>query len=199
MIIWGSYVMNKVVKSGNFHCPNCNTQQPYQLLLPRKWGHLYWIPLIPMENFDQHVACGKCQKTYKEVVLDYDPVGDKLKFNTAMSKMIGHAMTLMATAANLQTSPDRVALTIKQILGTEPEPMVLAQSLAPVEPQAALEIIKQNANGLNPVGKEMLLRAALSGVDFSQATRARAQDIGTGLGMTPAHINGVLAEVAGST
>ncbi|EYD77745.1 hypothetical protein Rumeso_00661 [Rubellimicrobium mesophilum DSM 19309] len=53
MIVWGSYVRKKVVGTGEFHCPGCGQQRDYKLQRPKKWGHLYWIPLIPMQEFDR--------------------------------------------------------------------------------------------------------------------------------------------------
>ena len=32
MIIWGSYVIEKLVREGEFHCPNCQTQKRNALL-----------------------------------------------------------------------------------------------------------------------------------------------------------------------
>jgi len=53
MIIWGTYVTKKIVSTGQFYCPRCANHRSYKLRRPKKWGHLYWIPIIPMEEFDR--------------------------------------------------------------------------------------------------------------------------------------------------
>ncbi|MEO0475998.1 MAG: hypothetical protein AAF085_08550 [Planctomycetota bacterium] len=48
MIIWGSkmYGVKNVVK-GIGRCPHCGAYAPHKSYDGRKWGHLYFIPLIP--------------------------------------------------------------------------------------------------------------------------------------------------------
>ena len=196
MIIWGSYVMKKTLKKGDFHCPNCKNQRPYYHFLPRKWGHLYWIPLIPMESFDSYVECGKCNNKYRDVVLQYDPIGDKKKADASLCKLIGQTMVLIATSSNQPPTPDKVAATMTQLLGIEPEPMVLADSLRVVDRQTALEHIRQNSAGLTTAGKETLFCNAMSGLALSDATWSNASEIGASLGLTPAHVEGIWLSIA---
>jgi hypothetical protein len=45
--------------------------QEYQVYDAKKWGHLYWIPILPMDELGSYVECSGCSGQYKAEVLEY--------------------------------------------------------------------------------------------------------------------------------
>src|SRR5215831_823784 len=87
MIIWGTYVTKKIVSTGQFYCPRCANHRSYKLRRPKKWGHLYWIRIIPMQEFDRYVECDGCKGAYQEIVLRHDPARAQHDFEDNVSRV----------------------------------------------------------------------------------------------------------------
>jgi hypothetical protein len=69
MIIFGWKAREKVIASGEFHCPMCHCLQPYQHLRVSQYFTLYFIPVFPMEKLGEYVKCQHCQGAFKPEVL----------------------------------------------------------------------------------------------------------------------------------
>lgn len=202
MIIWGTYVTKKVVSTGQFYCPRCANHRAYKLRRPKKWGHLYWIPIIPMEEFDRYVECEGCKGAYQEIVLQHDPVRAQRDFEDNVSRMLCQVMCLMAGERD-SVSPhlsDQVAASVRDILKIEMPPAAIqaVMSNGGNDLQAVLSNVEQQARLLSDRGKDMVLRAALAAapLPLTEARRTFASEVGKRLGMMPAHVSGVLAEFA---
>src|SRR5690242_1328968 len=109
MIVWGSYVMKKNLGRGEFYCPNCKTRRSYTHLKPRKWGHLYWIPLIPLDEFDSYVECGSCSKAYAEAVLQYDPEKEAKLLDERLCVLISQVFQILTRASGQGPSVEVIA------------------------------------------------------------------------------------------
>jgi hypothetical protein len=195
MIIWGSYVTKKVIGTGNFYCPKCTTHRPYSLRRPKKWGHLYWIPLIPMEELERYVECDQCKSGYKEIVLQHDSIREQAEFEKNAATTIAQTMALMGTVSAAPPTIDAVTAAVRNILKTEPPSELIRTAMAVTDRAAALEQAAKLAKDLSSNGREMVLRAALAGPVLSPAGQELANEIGVRLGMSPAHISGVIAEL----
>jgi hypothetical protein len=202
MIIWGTYVTKKIVSTGQFYCPRCASHRSYKLRRPKKWGHLYWIPIIPMEEFDRYVECEGCNGAYQEIVLQHDPERGQREFEDNVSRMLCQIMSLMAGergSVSLRLS-DQIAASIRDILKIEMSPAAIhaAVSNGATDLQTVLSNIEHQAPALSARGKDMVLRAALAAapLPLTEPRRAFAAEIGKRLGMMPAHVSGVLAEFA---
>jgi hypothetical protein len=202
MIIWGTYVTKKIVSTGQFYCPRCASHRGYKLRRPKKWGHLYWIPIIPMEEFDRYVECEGCNGAYQEIVLKHDPARAQRDFEDNVSHMLCQIMCLMAgerDSVSLGLS-DQIAASVRDILKIEMSPAAIhaAMSNGANDLQTVLSNVEQQAPSLSDRGKDMVLRAALAAapLPLTEPRRAFAGEIGKRLGMMPAHVSGVLAEVA---
>ena len=51
MIIFGTKATRKLLDKGSFDCPQCNQTTNFEKRRARKWFHLYFIPIIPLETF----------------------------------------------------------------------------------------------------------------------------------------------------
>lgn len=195
VIIWGTYVTKKELSAGQFYCPNCKSKKAYSLRRPRKWGHLYWIPIIPMEDFDPYVECSGCSKTYNEVVLQHDPEKDAQELDRQLSVLITHALAMTASANGERPSVEYIADWIAKLIGVQPSLDEIRRTMLANDREAALQHIKTYSPGLTSKGKEMVLLAAVGNRKLSEDTLYVAKQLGTSLGMTDAHVRGVLAEV----
>ena len=193
MIIWGSYVIRKTLGNGDYYCPNCATHRKYTLRKPRRWGHLYWIPLFVMEEFESYVECDTCKKAYREVVLQHDPVREQQQLESTLTTIITQTMALMAKARGEPPSIDKAASAIQALVRIEPPRHAIEAASLIVDREAALQNIAHHADILTTSGKEQLLSAAIAGAPLAERPLALAAQIGASLGMSPAHVQGVLA------
>lgn len=193
MIIWGSYVIKKLVREGEFHCPNCQAQKRYALLQPRKWGHLYWIPLFVMKEFDSYVECKTCNKAYVEAVLEHDPARDRQQLEGNLATMVMQIVALMADARGEPVAVQRAAGLFRALTRVEPSPEAIMAGSVIVDRDAVLQNIARHADILTADGKEGMLRGVIADGPMGSAAIATATQIGASLGMSPAHVQGVLA------
>jgi hypothetical protein len=73
IIIWGSRGLTSTVERGEFFCPQCDAREEYTLKQQRPWFTLYFIPVFPIGGAQRYVECRGCGRTFKEVVLTYEP------------------------------------------------------------------------------------------------------------------------------
>jgi hypothetical protein len=198
MIIWGWRGVSTTGKSGEFHCPGCDTERSYRMKKIQRFFTLYFIPLIPLEVLQQSVECQTCRKNYVTAALDYNPKADRealrqeiadryqrlLYHFGAMSgrrdpefaQMVAH---LFADLDGGSVTPDEV------IQGLQRNTQNLGPALADL------------ARNLSERGRETVVRNALVAATADGALtddkRAELTEVAKTLGMTDTHIVGVLA------
>jgi len=70
IIIYGTYgITYSKGEPGQFHCPQCAVTQAYRHRRVRRFFHIFFIPLIPLNLAGEYVECGQCKGTYKLEVL----------------------------------------------------------------------------------------------------------------------------------
>ncbi|WP_199422419.1 zinc-ribbon domain-containing protein [Actinotalea solisilvae] len=77
MIIFGTYVLHKVLATLGFVCPHCQGPVEGQVRRGRRWFHIFWIPLIPLGAQPEHVRCTRCRSMWALAVLG--PAGDQYR------------------------------------------------------------------------------------------------------------------------
>lgn len=60
MIIFGTNYRYRTNKTGQFECPTCRQQAKYELKTGRRYGTLYFIPVLPIGPEEQVVVCQNC-------------------------------------------------------------------------------------------------------------------------------------------
>ena len=70
MIIWGLRWRDKTISSGEFFCPNCNQNRPYQLKRPGYYFSLFFLPLIRIRRRSPFVECQVCKSRFDPKVLE---------------------------------------------------------------------------------------------------------------------------------
>jgi tellurite resistance protein len=70
IIIYGVYGITYTKgEPGQFHCPQCAVTQGYRHRRVRRFFHIFFVPLIPLNLAGEYVECGQCKGTYKVEVL----------------------------------------------------------------------------------------------------------------------------------
>lgn len=73
MIIYGTKPKSTQIDEGTFFCPQCQTEQDYELYRVKTYFTLYFIPLFPVGSGDEHIQCENCSGTFAPEIIDYDP------------------------------------------------------------------------------------------------------------------------------
>ncbi|MBX9244042.1 zinc-ribbon domain-containing protein [Actinotalea ferrariae] len=77
MIIFGTYVLHRVLATLGFACPHCQGMVEGEVRRGRRWFHIFWIPIIPLGVQPEHVRCTRCRSMWALAVLG--PAGDQYR------------------------------------------------------------------------------------------------------------------------
>lgn len=203
MIIFGTRGITTTPEKGQFHCPTCSSTRDYGLKRVRRFFTLYFIPLIPLDKLGEYVECLSCKDSYKTVVLDNDPAANQEQFEaeyqTAIKKVMMH---ILLADGVVEESEIAVAQEIYQkISGREISQSSLHEEIYRIrESGESLDDSLTAVRGfLNDEGKELVIKAAmyvaLADGEFQQEEQQMVAEIGAALGMTKAHVQGVVGSV----
>lgn len=201
MIIFGTRGITTTPEKGDFHCPSCNSAEKYKLKRVRRFFTLYFIPLIPLDKLGEYVECTTCNDTYKPTVLSYDPVANaqaiEAEYHAAIKKVMIHVLLAdgVIDDAEVKTAMDiYYKVSGKKIFLTS-----FREEIKSVEnSNEDLSALLENLQGcLNDGGKERVITSALyvalADGKFQQEEKDLINKIGNDLGMTPAHVQGVIS------
>ena len=203
MIIFGTRGVRSHRERGVFFCPNCQMRRSYELIEPRRYFHLFFIPLIPLDSYDPYVECDSCHGTYRPQVLEYDPERQRKNLMEDFNRALLHSMCLVAAADTVPSTSE--AATIKHLYAdianytvTEDQVLYLI-SVAEQGAQKLFQDFSRLSSQLSDQAKEALIHVNFL-VAFSDgaATSAEVEKIAAyaqALGMSHAHFQGVFGEV----
>ncbi len=66
MIIWGSRGREIEQASGQFYCPQCESEQRYRHLRLATYFTLYFIPLFETAHHGDYIKCGQCNGQFSQ-------------------------------------------------------------------------------------------------------------------------------------
>lgn len=199
LLIWGFKARFKKLADGRFHCPHEGVDSHYALVAVRRWFTFFWIPLIPLKELGEHVECGTCGSTYDPKVLTL-PTTDQIE--DQLTSALRHVVVAMLKADGVVLDSERItAIEVMNRFAVESYgDSELDRDLAELEVSDLEGELGAVAGMLSPVGQENVIQccAMLAGADgdldpseMDVLTRA-----GRSLGMTNAHVKGVLAELS---
>lgn len=192
LLIFGITVRSRPMEAGKFHCPNEGGDRTYTLREMRRWFTVFFIPVLPLTILGDVVECDACNAQFDRATLR-NPTSATMehKIEVAARSLLG------AVAAGAAATEQPAVRELEGFLGT---PAYCASDLvahARIQngPQRA-EALTAAGGLLDPAGKESLLMAAAraSVVEgrIADAHRNLLMEAGSALGMTPAHIEGVM-------
>lgn len=199
-VIFGTRGVTMTKETAHFHCPSCNATQQYRHRRVRRFFTLYFIPLIPLDLVGEYVECQGCQNSYKLAVLSYDPAAGQAQFEAEFHGAVKRVMVsmMLADGAVEEREVATIRSVYQRLAGQE-----LARSdvdreidLARSDGRGVIEALKDLSPGLNDPGKELVVKAALyvaaADGNFDEKEKDLVGEIGAALGMTPAHLKGVI-------
>src|SRR5919202_1585489 len=165
LLVFGVRYLYSLVATGTFHCPVCGVDRSYRLRNPRAWFHLFWIPLVPLRRGEPIVECDVCRSRFAPDVLS---VPTSEQFGELLSR--GPAYT-------------------RELLEAD---------LAAHRHGSDFSVLGRLAGQLDVLGKEQLLRGLaeleLAIADGREPDWSRLGDVAAPLGITPAHLRGIVQE-----
>jgi len=199
MIIFGTRGVTSSTGSGTFFCPRCRAETPYSQKRVRRFFTLYFIPLIPMDQLGEYVECGRCRGTYALEVLDYDPGAAedlKIEFRRAVLRVM---VTVMLADGRIHEQEEQAVRRIHgKLTGSELSDQQLQREIQDARQRqgSVADLLSPVADVLNDNGKEMLFRAAYlvaqADDDIPPEESKLVAEVGASLGMTGAHIKGLI-------
>ncbi len=203
MIIFGTTGITTTPEKGDFHCPTCQDKQPYKFKRVRRFFTLYFIPVIPLNKVGEYVECGKCKDTYNTAVLEFDPEKIHAQMEAEYQLAIKEVMLRIMLADGVidEAEIEMMQSIYERIVGSPISPESIRSEIEKVKKSdRELNSYLESLQGaLNEEGKETVLAAALfvafsDGV-FQEEEQKMIMQIGKSLGMTDAHIRGVIGSL----
>ena len=201
MILFGKKGLATSLKKGDFHCPNCATSQGFEHKSVRSFITLYQVPIIPLSQLGDYVECMGCKDTYKPRVLDaeVDLSHDEFQAEYHAAIKIVMIKMLLIDGRTLNSELEMIQMVYQRITRDTIDIQTIKQEVDSLKNnnQNLSDILFRLQGNLNDEGKEMVLRAAfyvaMADGDFEEKEQEFLGKIGSDLGMTPAHFQGVIS------
>ena len=201
LIIWGFRVRLKTLASLVFFCPKCGGDRAGLRREARRWFTVFWIPLIPLKHLGEVVQCQTCHTSFDPAVADRPTTAD-------LGAILANAVrVLVAMVVRTGDSDDPAlrAAAVATVASASPgyDERTLMSDAEVLDPTVAEEYVAPLADGLEVAGRERMLsdlvRVALAGGTITPDQRRVIEAAGRGLGLTPAHVTGVVSSVAAAS
>ena len=182
--------------SGTLHCHRCGGDREYQSCTARRWIHVLFIPVIPLDRVAEHVQCTGCLTRYRIEVL---ALPTSAQMQAALPAGSLAAVTLMLRAGDQASGPARSrAIEVVQAAGLPGyDDAALATDLAAAEADRdVLAPLTVLASQLTSPAPEWFLadavRVGLADGPLSEQERDAARQIAAFLGLTEAQAHDVI-------
>ncbi len=195
LLIFGIKVRLSTVEDGDFFCPHCGGDRHFARRRARRWFTLFFIPLIPLGVVGELIECATCRTRFDEGVLH-------VPTTASMTSMLDAAVRV-STAAIVQagdpTNPALRQAAVASVLavGVAYDDATLVSDVDVIDRSQVTAYIEPLAPGLDVTGKERfvadLVRVAWAGGTLSAGQRGIVDSVGRSLGLTPAHVAGIVA------
>lgn len=202
MIIFGTRGLSSTIEKGNFHCPQCDSLQPYKFKKSRLFFTLYFIPVFPIRKLGEYVECQTCKGTFIPRVLEYQQNQTTDAFLSEYEKALKHSMVLIMLAdGEVHEDEMRTVLEIVNKFSHHDISMAeLENYVRQVQnnPEDISTYLKGMAPTLNNHGKEIIIKCAISvavsdGV-FDESEMALIQEMAKVLEMPQDHFQRIFNE-----
>ena len=196
LLVFGVRYLYSLVATGTFHCPVCGVDRGYRLRDPRAWFHAFWIPLVPLRRGEQFVECDVCRSRFRPDALE---VPTSELFSELLSRGVRTAAAYLITAAEAGSEAlPRAVEVLQRSLGSGYTRELLEADLAAHRQGSDFAVLSRLAGQLDVLGKERLLRGLadleLAITNGREPDWSRLGDVAGALGITPAHLRGIVQE-----
>jgi hypothetical protein len=185
----------RITGHGSLHCQRCGGDRQYRKCIGRRWIHLFFVPVIPLDRIAEHVQCTICGTRYRIEVLALPTSQQMLAALPAGTRAAAAAMV----RAGDKTSSLARASAIEAVSSAGLEgydEAALTADLAGDYAAGLADMLGTLAIQLIMPAHEWFLagivRIGLADGQLCHDERLAAREIAAYLGMTPAQAHGVI-------
>lgn len=197
MTFLGSRFRFRATGKGTLHCYRCGGDRQYRSCTGRRWIHLLFIPVIPLDRVAEHVQCQTCQTRYRMEVLQLPTTA---QMQDALPAGARAAVAMMLRAGDLTSGPARSrAVEVVRAAGLDgyAYPWLSADLAAAgdpdCDPAAPLRRLARQLTGPAPEWfLADVVRVGLADGSLSPSERVAACRIGAWLGLSRAKADDVI-------
>lgn len=197
ILFFGWRIVFRSIGRGVFHCPHEAADRDYRLRSARRWFHLFWVPVVPLKHFGELVECEACENRFDLDVLKI-PTASSIADSIARAMRLAVVEILRATSAVSTLQHNAAMAVLKRYLPTMND-MDLICDLSALDTSLLNDHLQHIAPVLSDLGKESIVSNAVwvAAADGSMNSTCKLviEQIGGDLGMTPAHVRGVIDSV----
>jgi hypothetical protein len=185
----------RITGGGSVHCQRCGGDREYRACVGRRWIHVFFVPVIPLDRIAEHVQCTICGTRYRSEVLVL-PTSEQML--TALPAGTRAAVAAMVRAGDATSSLARArAIDAVRSAGLDSyDDAALTADLAGDGTGCVSDAVGRLALQLMMPAHEWFLagivRVGLADGQLSNDERLAAREIAAYLGMTPAQAHGVI-------
>jgi hypothetical protein len=195
VLIFGLRVVLRTIANGTFFCPHERADRPYLRRSARRWFTFFFVPVIPLGHLGELVQCASCRRTFPLDALDAPTSGELSSRLTDARRTAIAAVLARRGATDPAVRRAAVALLAREL--PDATDSWVDADLRAIGPDDFDAHVAALGPQLSVTGREGFLAdlawLARSGGPIDVPTRQVLERIGAGLGMTPAHVRGVLA------
>ena len=202
LLIFGVKIRYTTVASLMFFCPACGGDRSGAKREARRWFTLFWIPIVPLRKVGKVVECETCKHHFDPVVARRPTTSDLASILANAARALTAMVVRTAEADGDPTAATPMRTTaVEHVRWSVPtyDLATLESDVASLDPSLAEQYVGPLAEGLEITGKELLLsdlvRVCLAGGTITARQRDVIDQAGRGLGLTPAHITGIVTSV----
>jgi hypothetical protein len=188
----------RVTGQGSLHCQRCGGDRHYRQCTGRRWFHLLFIPVIPLDRVNEHVQCTTCGTRYRKELL---AVPTAAQMRSALPAATRAAVVAMLSAGDERSASAR-ACAIERIKASGVRDYGDAALTADLKRGESTG--SELASVLGTFAVQLLMpahewfladvvRIGLAAGPLSDEERCAARQIAACLGMTPAQAHGVIS------
>jgi hypothetical protein len=197
MLIFGLRVWFRATGTGTFHCQRCGGDRKYRRRAGRRWFHIFFIPLIPLDRTGEHVQCTVCGVRYRTGVLAV-PTSAQMEEALPAGTLSAAIGMLLAGDPGSGLARRRALDTIRGAGLTDYDESALDRDLVQAATSGGDAAAKLNtlAVQLAMPAREWFLagivRIGLADGQLTDEERLAARHVAANLGLTAAHAYGVI-------
>jgi hypothetical protein len=195
LLIFGVRVVLRTIANGTFFCPDERADRPYLRRSARRWFTLFFIPVVPLGRLGELVQCESCRRTFPLDALETPTSGELSNRLTDARRTAVVAVLARRGATDPAVRRAAVALVARSL--PDATSSWLDADLGTIGPDDFEAHVAALGPQLSITGREGFLAdlvwLARSGGPLDAPTRQVLERVGAGLGLTPAHVRGVLA------
>jgi hypothetical protein len=186
----------RITGRGGLHCQRCGGDREYRKCLGRRWIHLFFLPVIPLDRIAEHVQCTTCGTRYRCEVL---AIPTSQQMLAALPAGARAAVAAMVRAGDTDSGLARAsAIEAVRHAGLDSyDEAALTADLTADRAGGLARALGTLAIQLTMPAHEWFLadvvRVGLADGQLSDDERTAARQIAACLGMTPAQAHGVIS------